>query len=63
VHHGSPVLMLLLAGRLGLLIFVLIAGALWWAVPRLLHQLRGAVGERVGDHRSQGAAIASRPRR
>jgi hypothetical protein len=32
--------MLLLAGELGLLVFVVAVGALWWAAPHLLHRRR-----------------------
>jgi len=40
VHHAWPALMLLLASELGLLIFGVTAGALWWAAPRLLDRRR-----------------------
>ena len=59
VHQGSPVLMLLLAGELGLLIFVVAAGALWWAVPRVRRWFRCRSRMRP----PQSAASSIRPER
>jgi hypothetical protein len=40
VNHGWPVVLLLLLGELGLLIFVMAVAALWLAALRLLPLLR-----------------------